>query len=101
MSIANFGTFGFLFGIISIPLLCIGMDRLKEITYQLIAVILVCALLTQNIDAYLSFVLVFIVQFFMRKLIRKRLIILFRGKKIFVFGEPVNQVNKNMKQEEE
>lgn len=98
MSIANFGVFGFLFGIVSIPLLCMGMDRLKEITHQLISVVLVCALLTQNIDAYLTFVLVFVVQFIMRKVIgRRRVIVSFGRKKIFVFGEPVNQFDKNIK----
>lgn len=88
MSIANFGEFGFIFGIISILLLCIAADQLKETTFQLIAVVLICALLTQNIDAYLSFVAIFVLQFMIRKVTsRHSLVILFAGKKILTLGE--------------
>lgn len=88
MSIANFGEFGFIFGTISLLLLCIAVDRLKETTFQLIAVVLVCALLTQNIDAYLTFVVVFVLQLLIRKITaRHKLVVLFAGKKLFSLGE--------------
>lgn len=88
MSIANFGELGFIFGPISLLLLCIAVDRLKETTFQLIAVVLVCALLTQNIDAYLTFVVIFVLQLLIRKITaRHKLVVLFAGRKLFSLGD--------------
>ena len=83
MCIANFGFFGFLIGIISIPIICMLIDKLNDLSYQLIALVIVSVLLTQNIDAYTMFVLVFLIQFIVRKIIKKKkLILMYGGKKI-------------------
>ena len=98
MSIANFGVLGFVFGAISLLLLCIAIDRLKETNYQLIAVVLVCALLTQNIDVYLTFVVIFILQFLIRKITAKhRVVVVFAGKKIVSLG---NKKENNFSRDE-
>ena len=83
MSIANFDVFGFIFGIISIPILCMLVDKINVTTYQLIAVVLVAALLTQNIDAYLMFVLIFVIQFLIRHSLGNREIVFtWKGKEL-------------------
>ena len=83
MSIANFEVFGFIFGIISIPILCMLVDKINVTTYQLIAVVLVAALLTQNIDAYLMFVLIFVIQFLIRHSLGNREIVFtWKGKEL-------------------
>ena len=87
MCIANFGIAGFLIGILSIPLLCRAIDRLRETLYQLIALVLVCAFLTQNIDAYTMFVLIFVLQFVIRRIVNRRpLTIMFGKRKVLQLG---------------
>lgn len=96
MSIANFGGFGFIFGVVSILLLCVAADKLKETAYQLVAVLLICALLTQNIDAYLTFVLLFVLQYFVRKATAKRtLVILFAGRRLFTLDKYNSEMKKD------
>lgn len=83
MCVANFGILGFALGIISIPFFCYLADKIHITSYQLVAVVLIVALLTQNIDAYLIFVILFIVQFFIRSLFRnKRIIFTWRRRRI-------------------
>lgn len=72
MCIANFGDWGFGIGIITIPLFCMCLDRIKVISEQMIGLILITVLLTQSMDAYLIFVLVYIVQVLIRCLVRKK-----------------------------
>ncbi|EOU1474193.1 O-antigen polymerase [Clostridium perfringens] len=74
MCLANLGYFGYFFGVISIPLICKGIDKIKSIPIQMLSLILVIALLTQSIDAYLIFLLIFIMQILIR--------ILFNDKRI-------------------
>lgn len=53
MTICNFGKFGFLIGILLLPLLCLMIDKCKDIDSKAIMLILFVVLLTQSMDVYL------------------------------------------------
>lgn len=56
MCIANFQWYGIVIGIIFLPIMCWIIDRTKFILLKVIFLILLLALLTQSIDAYISLI---------------------------------------------
>lgn len=67
MCLSNFGVIGFLIAIISLPIICNTMDKMKTISSKTLALVVISALLTQCIDVYLIFVFFIIVSSFGQK----------------------------------
>lgn len=61
MAISNFGEFGFLFAIISLVLLCYFADKSKNIDTKYIWTMLIVVLLTQSMDIYIIYILIFVI----------------------------------------
>lgn len=60
MTICNFGKLGFLVGILLLPLLCLIIDKCKDIDTKAIWLILFVVLLTQSMDVYLIVIVFYI-----------------------------------------
>lgn len=60
MTICNFGKLGFLIGILLLPLLCLMIDKCKDIDSKAIWLILFVVLLTQSMDVYLIAIVFYI-----------------------------------------
>lgn len=60
MTICNFGKLGFLIGILLLPLLCLMIDKCKDIDSKAIWLILFVVLLTQSMDVYLIVIVFYI-----------------------------------------
>lgn len=61
MTISNFGWIGFLVGVLLLPLLCLMIDKCKDIDSKAIWLILIVVLLTQSIDVYLITIVFYII----------------------------------------
>lgn len=79
MCLANCGVMGFIIGIIAIPVMCYGADRLKGVPAQMVILVLISVLITQSLDAYLSFLFIFMLQYVGRKMFRNKKIIIKLG----------------------
>lgn len=73
MSLANFSYVGYFVAIAGVLLLVTLADRAKAVSTRATALVLVIALMTQSIDAYVSLVLLLIVQYLFSIFITKRL----------------------------
>lgn len=72
MSLANFSYIGYFVAIAGILLLVSLSDRAKTVSTRATALVLVIALMTQSIDAYMSLVLLLIAQYLFSIFIKRR-----------------------------
>lgn len=61
MVISNFGIFGFVFGVISLVILCYFADKSKHVDTKYIWAILIVVLLTQSMDSYIIYIFIMFV----------------------------------------
>lgn len=72
MSICNFSYFGFIVAVVGIVAIVWIADKAKTVSTRACALVIVVALMTQSIDAYLSLVLLLIIQFSLSAFVKKR-----------------------------
>ncbi len=76
MCIANFSWFGFALGIVFIPIFCNWCDKINSIPRQMLMLVFIMVLITQSTDAYVGFLMLIVVQFLLRRVMRgKRIVI--------------------------
>ena len=76
MCLCNCSYFGFLLGIISIPVICNVADNLRTVKARAVTFLLVLVLLTQCIDVYLIFVVLFVAYYVENKILKGKHILL-------------------------
>lgn len=72
MSVANFSYFGFIVGVFGLVAIVAIADRSKTVSTRATALVLVIALMTQSIDAYISLVLLLMAQYVFSIFVQKK-----------------------------
>ena len=80
MCIANFKMFGFLVGLASIPIMCKVADDTESIEMKSILLMMIIALLTQSIDAYIIYIAIIMMSIAYNAVLGKKRIGLKRDK---------------------
>lgn len=76
MCIANFSWFGFVIGTVFISIFCKWCDKINSIHRQMLMLVFIMVLITQSTDAYVGFLMLIVIQFLLKKVMRgKRIII--------------------------
>lgn len=76
MCIANFSWGGFAIGGLFIPIFCMWCDRNRSIPRQMLMMVFIMVLITQSTDAYVGFLILIIIQFLLKQVMRgKRVVI--------------------------
>lgn len=76
MCIANFSWFGFVIGVIFIPLFCKWCDKIKSVPNQMLVLVFIVVLITQSTDAYVGFLMLIVIQFLIAKFMKRKKIVI-------------------------
>lgn len=81
MCLANFKVFGFIIGILSVPIMCRFTDIIDNLEIKSVFMMMIIAILTQSIDAYIIYIAILMIAFVLHIVFGKRKVILSRKRK--------------------